>query len=123
MMLERLLGPIGRRGLPLPDFVSAQQTVSADTLLEVPHGFGAKPTLFLGLLVCTTADLGFSVGNEFSVSELGEVGGIDTGAIVYADATNISVIQGQSITVFNKSTFNYAAITLASWRWVFKAWR
>jgi len=105
-----------------PDFTSSNQTISADALLEVAHGLGAVPSLVRVVMKCTTADLNYSIGDE--VEATGDLDGAaaDAGVTIYADATNVSLVQGTVRTIHDKTSFNRANITGSSWRWVVRAW-
>ena len=113
---------VGGGALPVPDFTSSQQTVAADTQLDVAHSLGAAPSLVRVTLVCTTDDLGYvaSTADAIEWSAMSIAG--DLGAIVYSDATNVSIVQGVNIQIIDASTKNAANITLPSWRWVIRAW-
>ena len=102
-------------------FKSSNQTVAADTKLDVAHGLGAVPEGVLVSMVCTTADLNYSVGDEIFVNGT-QHNPTDSGFLVVADATNVSITQGATITGLDASSFNTTTLTLASWRWVVRAW-
>ena len=127
MAERRITGQVNNPGRALgsaPDFTSSDQTVTADTALDVAHGLGAVPTLWMLTLKCTTADLNYSAGDEFNfIGTLATNANSDRGASAFGDATNITVIQGQTITALDKTGFNTGAITVTSWRWVVRAWR
>ncbi len=109
-------------GLPAPDFTSSEQTVDSDTLLNVAHGLGAVPTLIDVVMRCKTADAGYSVGDELSLSEFQHSGNGDVGVHVGRNATNVFIVHGTVVNVKGKSSFNATAITEASWKWEVKAW-
>jgi hypothetical protein len=107
--------------LATPDFTSSEQTVTADTKLDVAHSLGAVPSLVYVTLKCNTTDLGYAANDEIPVGSLAAETA-DKGAIVMSDATNVSIVQAASILLVGKATFNTAAITVAKWRWVVRAW-
>ncbi len=108
--------------LPAATFTSSEQTVAVDTVLDVPHGLGAIPSLVQVRLRCKTADVGYSVGDEIVVSS-GPVDLVDdSGWTVQTDATNVTILQGISIPVINQGSLNASSITVGSWRWIVKAW-
>ena len=117
----RVNNPGGGRGLAIPDFTSAEQTVAFDTLLDVAHGLGAVPILWRIVLRCTTNDLNFVAGDEV-VAHSSDDAASDDGWTASVDATNMTVVQGALIQLINQSTFNLAALTVGSWRWVMRAW-
>lgn len=103
------------------DFTSAEQTLS--DAITVAHGLGAIPTRFDVVLICKTADLGYSVGDIVPVIGFTDVPGIS--AITYSlDATNINVrATGIGFRFNNKSTNTAAGITNSSWRMILRASR
>jgi hypothetical protein len=112
---------VNAAGLPAPDFTSSEQTVTNDTILDVAHGLGAKPTLVRVTLRCKTTDLGFAVDEEVLAENL-PTQGVDRGATMYRDATNVTLVQGSGISLHSQSSFNTTLITNARWRWVVEAW-
>jgi hypothetical protein len=126
MMGFRRLGGFGRRqtGFPAPDFESAETALDNDAQIDFAHGLGVVPLFWIIALVCTTTDLNYSVGDEILMTSSYHGGGAnDGGAVVFVDATNVSIVQGQSHDLLNRTDFNRASITQTSWRWVVKAWR
>ena len=108
-------------GIGNPNFTSSDQTVTADTRLEVAHGLGAKPILVQVTLKCTTANLNYSTGDEVIAGTFRI--GADQGVIIFYDATNVTIVQGDSIQMLDHNTpFAHSAITVGSWRWVVRAW-
>ena len=108
--------------LPKPDFTSSDQTVAFDTVLDVAHGLGVRPTLTQIILKCTTADHNFSVDDELSYISIFNTGEDDRGAIAFADTTNITIIQLQGVGLPDATGFNITDITASSWRWVVRCW-
>lgn len=102
-------------------FTSADQTVTGNSVLNVAHGLGAKPSLVRVVLKCTTAELSYSVNDEVEANFLFTSG---VGVVgIASDATNVTVItNGAQPSVLNKSTQAISNITLANWRWVVRAW-
>lgn len=109
-------------GLPAPDFISAEQTVTFDTQLDVAHGLGAIPTLTFVVLRNKTAELGWSVNDEID-SKMVDHSLIDRGVTLRFDATNVTILQGINVDVHTRTGFNISAITPASWKWVVRAWK
>lgn len=105
-------------------FESAQQTITAAGSLTIAHGLGKVPSMCGLILVCTTAELGYSV-NDRAQTFLGAAdAAFNFGATVVADATNLNVRFGSSnptFVVHNKTTGATTQITNASWRAVFTA--
>lgn len=124
MAERRITGRVNKpgrgRGLAIPDFTSAEQTVTADTLLDVAHGLGVVPPLWQIVLRCTTADLNYAQNDEVVINASNA--SVDRGITFSVDATNMTVVQGQAIEIHDQSSFNIAAITVTSWRYIMKAW-
>ena len=112
--------------LPKPDFTSTEQTVTVDTQLDVAHGLGVVPSLWMVTLRCTTDDIGYVASTSDEVQLASTVGTTnDNGANAFSDATNISIVTGNVIALVNASSKNVSdgAITASSWRWVVRAWK
>lgn len=102
---------------------TADQTITSP--LTIAHGLGRTPAFMQGFLKCTTAELGYSVGDIIPVS-LGTVAGIagseDQGVIVRADATNIYLKFGDNGSAFaviglsGVSEGESSNITNANWK-------
>ena len=106
-----------------PNFTSSQQTVAADTVLDVAHGLGAKPTLVQVSLLCTTDNIGYvsSTADEVLYFHINDANS-DRGATIFWDTTNVTIVQGFLLVLIDASTNNSAAVTMASWRWIVRAW-
>lgn len=103
-------------------FASSEQTVTADTQLDVAHSLGGVPVMVQIILRCKTGELGYSAGDEVSVSSVvNDISG-DVGATIFSDATNVSIVQGASFRLHSRATFNEGNVTPANWRWVIRAW-
>ena len=103
-----------------PGFTSSDQTVTADTLLNVSHSLGAIPTRWSVRLKCNSAESGYVANVELDIGGvINSVG--DAGVTYQADATNITIVTGQYIYVTVQSTFNHSNITVGKWRWVVRA--
>lgn len=104
-------------------FTSTQQTITANGTLLLAHGLGAVPRSVTASIVCQTAELGYSVGQEVVTSA--SVGNaVDTGLQMLIDATNVGVKFGAaagSIRILNFSTGAIASITNANWRLIVRA--
>lgn len=105
--------------LVAPDFTSSEQTVTFDTVLDVAHSLGARPTLIQVVLVCKTTQHGFAVDDEIIFAGNSS---IDNSVTINMDATNVTIVQGANILIHNQSTLNASSITVGSWKWVVRAW-
>lgn len=106
--------------LTTADFVSAEQTVTADTVLDVAHSLGAVPTLVQVILRCKTTEHGYAANDE--VEWTTDTRGTDDGTTIARDATNVTIVQGVQIVIHSQSTLNHVAITVGNWRWIVRAW-
>lgn len=103
------------------DFVSANQVISDS--ITVAHGLGAVPSDFDPVLVCTTAELGYAVGDVVSVGGFTDVPGISS--MTYsADATNLYFrASGAGWRFVRRDTNVTTGITNSNWRMVLRARR
>jgi hypothetical protein len=118
----RVVTPAALKGALLfsNGFESSNQTVTPNSNLNVAHSLGARPKVVQVVLKCTTAELGYSVGDE--VEPIRTVNGVHYLQIAY-DATNVIVIyNGNNILMINKSTQASANITSGNWAFVVRAW-
>lgn len=97
------------------DFESGNTAFTLNSDVDIPHGLGAVPSFFNVVLVCTTTDLGYSVGTELVLGSPYQEGISSRNFQITADATNISVRVGSSLAAIT-AAYNYGAITAASWR-------
>lgn len=109
------------------EYVSAQQTITAAGTLTLAHSLGAKPTLVQAVLQCTTAQGGYSIGDEVYINPHSTLqAGSSRGISVVPDATNLNVKYGSDatgvFTIIRKDTGNLIDITNGSWRLVLRAW-
>lgn len=107
--------------LSTPDFESAEQTVTVDTLLDVAHSLSAIPGLWQIVMRCTTAEHGYAQNDEVVLHY--SHSSADQGVTFSVDATNMTVVQASAIQVHVQSTLNMLAITTTSWRWIMRAWK
>lgn len=97
--------------------------VSGSNLGPYAHGFGEKPKLVLLELICTTAELGYSVGDSVywpSYSESANSQGI----IVYSDTTNIRIRTSSNASAIDllNATFGSSGLSYANWSVTLRAW-
>jgi hypothetical protein len=91
---------------------SGEMTVtSGDTSYTNTHGLGQVPDDFHAFLICKTADLNYDVGDKVKVNSEHEG---SYGLQLYADATQVHVIQDQGIELNNGTTRTW--ITYANWK-------
>lgn len=109
-----------RGGFPAPNFTSTEVGVTFDTATGIPHGLGGIPTLTDVRLRCVAATKGYATDTE--ILDYAHQNA-DIGYEVAIDATNITIVQGQNISILDAGTFNSSAITASSFVWVVKAWK
>ena len=106
-------------------FESAQQTITSGGALTLAHGLGVKPKHYTAVMQCTTAEGGYSIGDEVGSSGFNE-GGTARGVSVVPDATNINIRFGSqansALQTVNKTNGNNVNITNANWKLVVRAW-
>ena len=76
------------------EFISTTLTLPGlDTEVSVAHGLGGKPKLIRVVLICTSADQGYSVDDELDMIGTGAAGVFagNVGAVISSDATNVNV--------------------------------
>lgn len=101
-------------------YESPEQTITSGGVVTLAHGLGAKPDMVRAFLVCKTAELGWSVGDEVSVDVL-VAGGSTYNYSVGFNATNIRAVCGSSGCAINNGTGVTSTITNANWRLVLRA--
>jgi len=90
-------------------FVSTDQTITLAGALTLAHGLGVAPRAMQVLLVNTTAELGYSIGDVVLTAS-------NNMPAVWPDATNINVRYGSAApSVAHKTTGVLTAITAANW--------
>lgn len=100
-------------------FTSSEQTITLGTTTAVNHGLGRLPDGHQVVIRCTTANLGYAVGEEVMLSD--SYG--DYGQMSYANATQVGIHPAAAgIHIISKTTDAGALITTSSWRWVLRAW-
>ena len=102
------------------EYVSPEQTIALGATTNLSHGLGRLPKLAQLSLVCKTAELGCSVGEEITVAR--DANNNSSGADVFRSSTNLRVVVGGSaVLVFNASG-SIIAITPTNWRLIVRAW-
>ena len=110
----------------LRPYESAEQTITAGGTLTIAHGLGASPKLFQARIICKTADIGYSIGDEVFIANEGSssVGDSYSASFSYNGTTNIDVRYGSGggFRIPNKGTGGGTNITAANWRLIVRAW-
>jgi hypothetical protein len=107
-------------------YESAQQTITAGGTLTLAHSLGAQPKLYMAVLQCTTANGGYSIGDEVAINPMLNTTDSTLQAIsIIPDATNMNIRFGANASTFKlllKNGTGYVDITNSSWRLVVRAW-
>jgi len=105
-------------------FTSTEQTIAAGGVLTLAHSLAVIPLLVQLRAICTTAELGYSIGNIVLVST---AAGYSTsnGLTVEINATNVIVYFGTAnppIPIKRKDNNAETTMTAANWNLIVKAW-
>lgn len=89
--------------------VACATIVAAGLSINVAHGLGAYPTKVIGYLVCTTADLNYSVGDKLPLEAVESVSGGGNGVTVAVgfSVTNVFIVSRSAAAnwvISNKTT-------------------
>lgn len=115
-------------GVFTASFESANQTITSGGALTLAHGLGAEPKIIQMVLECTSAELGFSVGDKYFINNADSSNNAGTngqGTATTADATNIYVRFGNNSTSFGgprKDTGAPSSFTNANWELIVRAY-
>lgn len=98
-----------------------QNPYTLGTVTAGAHGLASKPNSVLFLLICLSAEGGYSIGDQIILggSNLG-INATDTVLTVVSDATNLTIITNatQVVQISHKSTAANFNITAGSWKLV-----
>lgn len=104
-------------------FQSAQQTITNGGALTLAHGLGTTPKLYLAYLQCTTADVGYSVGDETMLNPTSNEAGSNRGLSLVPDGTNINVRFGAGgFQMTRKDTGGFYNVNNSNWKFIVRAW-
>lgn len=115
---------VGQLGLS-KYYESPEQTITSAGSITLPHSMGVEPVLLQGLLVCKTAQSGFSAGEKVFITVDTQESAVGRGMSIVPDATNLTIKYGNNanvVVVINKSTGTADSCTNANWRLVVRAW-
>jgi len=100
-------------------FTSAEiAVVSSSATITVNHGLGAQPRRVRWVLVCKTAEQGYSVGDELDVTSVREISSAGIHASIGANVRQAFLVLNSSSgwQLFNFGTSANASLTNANWR-------
>jgi hypothetical protein len=93
---------------------SDEFTIGAGVKNDFDHGLGSVPSKFWGNLVCKTAQLGWTTGNEIEVPR--------SDIMIWADSTKVGfVCNDDPISIINWTNGASGTLTPANWRIVLHA--
>lgn len=105
-------------------FESDEQTITAASNVTVAHGLAGKPKLYGLYLVNKTTQYDYAAGDEMPCPAF-EDGGLDYGASVTANATNLIItVAANGIRVPRRDAGNigqFGGITAGNWRLIARA--
>ena len=104
---------------------SGELGLANNTTYSYAHGFGAVPKLYMAVLRCKTAELGYAIGDEVQLCSWVNTGS-NVSSVVWPDATNINARINSSAannySLARISSNDSAGITYANWKIVLRAW-
>lgn len=107
-------------------FESSGQTITSGGGLTLAHGLSSKPKLYFACIVCLTAELGYSIGDEVAINPGTQDVGSNRGISIVPDATNMNIRMGSSpgsaFAIMAKNTGGWSPVTNANWNLVIRAW-
>lgn len=102
-------------------YTSPEQTVTAGGTLTLAHGLGVKPKLVEAVLVCKTAEFGWSVGQEVNIStDFGNPSSYNYA--IGRDETNIRAVCGTTGILSFSASGVASTLTSTNWRLIVRAW-
>lgn len=106
-------------------YESPQQTITSAGALTLAHNLGVSPLLTQIVLINTTAEAGYTAGQELVFGTFYDDGTSVRGASIIPTSTSLTIRYSSAANVFvapNATTGARTALTNASWRAVFRAW-
>jgi len=103
--------------LLLKSFVSQEYSIASGVVANIPHGFSNAPSNVRWVVVCTTTNVGYSVGDELNVASVdaNSYPAFSSGA----NSTNVFLIFDDNSSAFeiaNKSTGARQNGVIADWK-------
>lgn len=104
-------------------FTSSNQTITNAGTLTLAHSMGTMPTLIQPRIICTTAELGYSINDELIINPCINTTSSAAGLSIVPDSTNINIkFASGGIEIIRKDTGSTAVITNADWALIIRAW-
>ncbi len=102
---------------------SPLSSIAINTVYTQAHSLGSTPEDVVMVATCTTADIGYSVGEVVTLenAQCYNLAGYTYGYTLSSDGTNLYLVTGSHYlpTILNKSTKAAAQMTGGSWSWQF----
>jgi hypothetical protein len=99
-------------------YVSPNITISSGLVLPQAHGLPSVPTLTQAHILCLTPELGYSAGDNVTLTQ----GTATGGCLLAGDSNNVTVFLQGLPSIPHKSTGTPTTITAADWKLVLRAW-
>lgn len=98
--------------------VAGSGITTASKPVDTAHGFAATPQLVRAVIVCTTANLNYSIGDEVNLDAAWDGALSAAPVFTFGNSTNIGAIARSSAAnwqIANKTTGTLTSITAGSW--------
>ena len=105
--------------LPPASNSTAERSITLLATDTVAHGNGSTPALFDLYAICKTADSPYIVGEVTRVPTAAQVGGVEYGVTLSADATNFRLRVGSQIPMHSNAG-GAKNMVVSSWRFIVK---
>lgn len=106
-------------------YISPQQTISNAGALSLMHSLGVSPAIIQLRMICVSADIGYSIGDEVVCQMCAGDQAVSTGVSVVPTNTTIEIRFGATanpMLLNNKATGATVFATSANWRLIVRAW-
>jgi len=102
---------------------SGDLTIPNGAAATFAHGLSVVPKMVVIKLKCTSAEHGYSTGDELFFNHVNTSFFASSAHVLFADATNVQFISlNNSLRIVHKTSFTEQTITAASWRLVIHAY-
>lgn len=93
-------------------------TIDTQTTMSVTHSLGGTPSFVRCVLLCSTADLGYSIGDEADISSPSVASGNNIPAQTYgANSSSLfCTLSTSNINMYDKFATSHPNITQTSWK-------
>lgn len=106
-------------------YISPQQTISSAGALSLMHSLGVSPAIIQLRMICVSADIGYSIGDEVVCQMCAGDQAANTGVSVVPTNTKIEIRFGATanpMLLNHKATGATVFATSANWRLIVRAW-